>query len=145
MELTLALLADYANISREGKLNIMGIFEQIHAHNFPAVHAQMQLVIRCEATAFDAGTHPVRVTFIDEDARELFAISGAVTIPESRAGENLTTNQIFVLNGVILPHPGTYEFVITVADEEIGRTPLRVVSLPRPSSQPSSPGGVYGS
>ena len=29
MELTLALLADYANISREGKLNIMGIFEQI--------------------------------------------------------------------------------------------------------------------
>ncbi len=133
MELTLALLADYANISREGKLNIMGIFEQIHAHNFPAVHAQMQLVIRLEATPFEAGTHSVRVAFIDEDARELFAIPGMLTIPESRAGENITTNQIFVLNGLVLPKAGGYEFVISVADEELGRVPLRVLTLPQPT------------
>ncbi len=133
MELTLALLADYANISREGKLNIMGIFEQIHAFNFPAVHAQMQLVIRLEATPFEAGAHEVRVAFIDDDARELFAIPGLIHIPESRAGENISANQIFVLNGIVLPHAGVYEFVISVKDEELGRVPLRVLALPQPT------------
>ncbi|MEP7199871.1 MAG: hypothetical protein ABI874_08650 [Chloroflexota bacterium] len=129
--MTLALLADYANISREGKLNIMGIFEQIHAHQFPAAHAQMQLVVRLEATPFEAGPHPVRVAFIDGDARELFAIPGTLVVPESQSGENITTNQIFVLNGVVLPTPGVYEFVINVMGEELGRVPLRVLALPQ--------------
>ncbi len=134
MELTLALLADYANISREGKLNIMGIFEQIHAFSFPAVHAQMQLVIRLEASPFEAGVHDVRVGFIDEDARELFAIPGVIHIPESRAGENLSANQIVVLNGIMLPHAGRYEFVVSVKGEELGRVPLRVLAMPQPTA-----------
>src|SRR5919204_3250104 len=48
MRLSLALLADYANVSHDGKLNIMGIFGQIHAPQFPAVHAQMHLVLSLE-------------------------------------------------------------------------------------------------
>jgi hypothetical protein len=134
MELTLALLADYANISREGKLNIMGIFEQIYALHFPAVHAQLQLVMRVESNPFEAGTHPLRVAFIDGDAHELFAIPGNLTIPESHSGENVTTNQIFVLNGLALPKPGAYEFVISIKDEELGRVPLRVTAMAPPSS-----------
>src|SRR5918911_4363143 len=128
MELTLALLADYANISREGKLNIMGIFEQIHAPNFPAVHAQMQLVIRLEASPFEAGMHEVRVTFIDADGHELFAMAGLLNIPESTAGQNVSINQIFVLNGTVLPKAGVYEFVISLSAEELGRVPLRVLT-----------------
>ena len=134
MELTLALLADYANISREGKLNIMGIFEQIFALNFPAVHAQLQLVMRLESTPFEAGTHPLHVAFIDADAQELFAIPGSLAIPESQSGENITTNQIFVLNGVTLPRPGVYEFVISINDQELGRVPLRVLAMTPPTS-----------
>lgn len=129
MQLTLALLADYASISREGKLNIMGIFEQIFALKFPAVHATMQLVLRIEATPFEAGTHTARVAFIDADAREQFAVPGSLVIPESRAGENTTTNQLFVFNGIVLPKPGSYEFVVTAGTEELGRVPLRVVAL----------------
>ena len=134
MELTLALLADYANISREGKLNIMGIFEQIFALNFPAVHAQLQLVMRLESTPFEAGTHTLRVAFIDADARELFAIPGSLAIPDSQAGENITTNQIFVLNGLSLPRPGAYEFVISIDEQELGRAPLRVMAVTPPTS-----------
>ncbi len=130
MELTLALLADCANVSRDGKLNIMGIFEQIYAAQFPAVHASMQLVARIEATPFESGAHAVRIAFSDADARELFAVPGTLAIPESRAGENVSVNQIFVFNGLILPAPGRYEFVITAGVDELGRVPLRVVALP---------------
>ena len=131
MELTLALLADYANVSREGKLNIMGIFEQIHAQQFPATHPQMQLVMRIEASPFEAGMHPVNLSFIDADAREMFAIPGALAIPESQDGQNITTNQIFVLNGITFPKAGLYEFVIMADSDELGRVPLRVLALPQ--------------
>ncbi|TMC60886.1 MAG: hypothetical protein E6J26_00710 [Chloroflexi bacterium] len=129
MRLSLALLADYANVSREGKLNIMGIFGQIQAFQFPAVHAQMHLVLSLEATAFDTGTHEFNIAFIDEDGHELLAMTGVVQFPESRAGESVAANQILALNGMVFAKAGTYEFVIRTKDEELGRVPLRVSAL----------------
>jgi hypothetical protein len=132
MELTLALLADYANISREGKLNIMGIFEQIHAQQFPATHPQMHLVIRLEATPFEAGQHTLALSFIDDDANEVFAIRGGLVIPESHAGQNIMAPSIFGLNAITFPKAGMYEFVIVADEQELGRVPLRVSLLPQP-------------
>ena len=51
MRVSLALLADYSNVSREGKLNILGIFDTIYAPRFPTTHAHLQLVVRFEAEA----------------------------------------------------------------------------------------------
>ena len=48
MHVKVALLADYSNVSREGKLNILGIFDTIYAPTFPTTHPHMQLVIRFE-------------------------------------------------------------------------------------------------
>jgi hypothetical protein len=129
MELTLALLADYANISREGKLNIMGIFEQIHAQQFPATHPQMHLVIRLEATPFEMGQHTVGLSFIDDDANEVFGIRGGLVIPESQAGQNIIAPSIFALNAITFPKAGMYEFVILADEQELGRVPLRVLAL----------------
>lgn len=132
MELTLALLADYANISREGKLNIMGIFEQIHAQQFPATHPQLHLVIRLEATPFEIGQHTLTLAFIDDDAHEVFAIRAGLAIPESQAGQNIIAPSIFTLNALAFPKAGMYEFVIMVDEQELGRVPLRVAQLPQP-------------
>jgi hypothetical protein len=51
MQVPLALLADHANVSAEGKLNLMGAFDVINARRFPAVHAQMHLVFRIRSLA----------------------------------------------------------------------------------------------
>ncbi|MBI5879619.1 MAG: hypothetical protein HZB53_18365 [Chloroflexi bacterium] len=131
MELMLALLADCANVTADGKLNMMGIFEQLYAPQFPAVHASMQLVMRIEATPFESGVHPLRVAFSDADARELFAVPGTLAVPESRAGENVRVNQIFVFNGLVLPQPGRYEFIVSAGADELGRVPLHVATLPQ--------------
>lgn len=34
LDVTLAVLADFASVTREGKLNIMGIFEQVKPYQF---------------------------------------------------------------------------------------------------------------
>jgi len=36
MRVKLAVLADYASITREGKLNILGIFDEINPQQLPA-------------------------------------------------------------------------------------------------------------
>ena len=50
MDVTLALLADAANVSQDGKLNILGIFNGLGAAAFPATHPSMHLVLRFEAS-----------------------------------------------------------------------------------------------
>jgi hypothetical protein len=49
MHVRLAVLADYANVTGDGKLNILGIFARINLMQIPAVHPQMHLVLRIEA------------------------------------------------------------------------------------------------
>jgi hypothetical protein len=49
MKQLLFLAADYANITGDGKLNVMGIFNDIYSFNFPARHSSMHLVARLGA------------------------------------------------------------------------------------------------
>jgi hypothetical protein len=49
MHVNLAVLCDAANVSREGKLNILGEFDSIHASSFPLTYPTMVLVVRMEA------------------------------------------------------------------------------------------------
>ena len=48
MKTRIAVLADYASLSIEHKLNIMGIFTAINAAQTPVVHPQMKLVTQFE-------------------------------------------------------------------------------------------------
>ena len=60
MQVKLALLADYANVTAEGKLNILGIFDRINVVGVPAVHPQMHFILRLEAHPAEWDrTHPL--------------------------------------------------------------------------------------
>lgn len=75
MEVKLAVLADYSNVSREGKLNLLGIFDVIRARGFPARHSNMQLVMMLEAPLSEANTDKnVQVRLMDADGRRIFEI-----------------------------------------------------------------------
>ncbi len=55
MKIIFSVLADSANITREGKLNILGIFDSIQVQQFPVTCPQMQFVMRFEADRAEAG------------------------------------------------------------------------------------------
>ena len=46
MHLSFALFADAANLSQEGKLNVLGVFDALQVGGFPAVHPRATLVVR---------------------------------------------------------------------------------------------------
>ena len=131
MKIPTALLADEANVSQEGKLNVMGAFDRIAASAFPTVHPKMVFVFRVQAEYPDAGqTFAVRVRLVDEDGGVLFEAGGEIVGPPLGPGEFLTANQIFTLVGIGFPRPGTYKFVVSVGGLELHETPLVLVHVP---------------
>ena len=50
VDLVVLLVADYANVEKKDKLNVMGIFGEISAPRFPARHPEMYLVARLSAS-----------------------------------------------------------------------------------------------
>ncbi len=115
MRLELFLAADYANITGDGKLNVMGIFRVINATNFPARHASMHLVIRMIPELGEYGvTRDLKVILREPDGNELVELSGQIEAPE-RSGElSPEVNVILELKDLIYPQPGPYQFIVLV-------------------------------
>ncbi len=126
MHVRLAMVADHANVSAEGKLNILGIFDRIAVTSLPAVHPQMHLVLRLEAHPAERDRpHPVEVRLHDPDGQTVFELKGEV-LPQGFAGETIAANQIIGINNLVLAKTGEYSFVIFVDHDLKAETPLVV-------------------
>ncbi|CAN5781717.1 hypothetical protein BH23GEM3_BH23GEM3_22280 [soil metagenome] len=113
----MAFLADEANVSQEGKLNVLGIFDRIASTAFPTVHPRMVFAFRVQSEFPDSGQpYAVRVRLIDEDGGVLFEANGEITGPPVTPGEFSTANQVFTLVGVQFPQPGSYKFVVNLGE-----------------------------
>lgn len=130
MNVNLAVLADYSNISREGKLNILGIFNLIRAKAFPLVLPAMQLVMTFEAPHSEVGTTKnVRVKLMDGDGRQILEIGGQFTLAGGTPGETMKSNHIINFNNIAFPRVGDYVFCILINEEEKTRVPLKVIQI----------------
>lgn len=122
MELTLALLADYANVSQEGKLNVLGVFDTIFAPEFPAFHTELQLVLRFEAGPAERGQiKSIEIKLIDQDGNTLGTLSGKLSLPEESPMLVMGVNQILRFQHLVFERQGDYRFDVLVNGEPKGR------------------------
>lgn len=59
-----SLFCDYASVSMDGKLNLMGIFERILTENVPANHPQMSIITKL---VLPKGDHKITFTLMQQD------------------------------------------------------------------------------
>ncbi|HLY28662.1 MAG TPA: hypothetical protein VKQ72_20120 [Aggregatilineales bacterium] len=141
MELAFLHIADYANLTKDDKLNIMGIFSVINALNFPTQHPEMHVVAQLAA---DPGEYSrqfqVTIKLLNEDAsQELVNFNAPATVPNGR-GLRVTMNFTLRLVNIVFPTPGTYEFVVLVDGDQKGSASLYVNQVQQPS-QPAQNDG----
>lgn len=130
MELLTILAADYANIAQGGKLNVMGIFRNIYATNFPAQHPSMVLIVKLGADLGEYGDERnLIIKLLDADGKELVRFENLIKIPQPVGGQRPEVNAILALNGVIFPAPGRYQFSVQVDKDFKGQLPLDVSKL----------------
>jgi hypothetical protein len=137
MEILTAVICDSA-ADYSGKLCVLGTFDTIYAHRFPAVHPHCALALRIVFRAMDLGDHRFRVTFIDPDGRTVLqrehepSFEVKVTeIPEKAAF--ISRNFVINLQGLPLAKPSLYSFDVHMDDQIVARIPLQVISAAAPS------------
>jgi hypothetical protein len=138
MKVPLAVLCDAANVSREGKLNILGVFSALRAVQLPYVHPTLTLVVALEATYTERGEHSVDIRLVDADGVELLKLDGRVNVQGERPGHPIVTQAILQLNNITFPHPGTYTVDILVDRRHERSVALEVHELVVPGDEGSS-------
>jgi hypothetical protein len=130
MQVTM-FLADAANVSIDGKLNVLGIFTQILSQAFPARHPAMVFVAKI---ALDIGEkadeRTLEILLLDEDSHETgVKIGGTIKFERNDEGLAPEVNMIIPLHLVEFKEAGLYEFVLLINGDRKASTPLRVSQL----------------
>ena len=113
------LISEYASISRDGKLNIMGMFRQITARKFPAVFQMMYAVAIMEAELGEVvdQVHDASVVLVDADGKELGRMNGKFKFPSRRGNLQPRAQLMLRLPNVAFPAPGAYDFILVVDNQ----------------------------
>jgi hypothetical protein len=131
MEVSLAVLADYANVTKEGKLNVMGLFTHINARVIPYIHPQMLLVWEAEAGPAEWGTRKdVEIKLLDEAANQILSVRGNLEVPRGEPGRPVRINSLMGFNNVKFDAEGDYEFAILIGGETKKNVSFRVSYAP---------------
>ena len=130
MKVRFAVLADYSNVTLEGKPNIMGVFDIIHASAFPVKHSEMQLFMRFEADISERGQQKaVQVRLINARGENILELNGQISVSQAEPGDFLFYNHVLILRDLVFPAAGDYQFDIYV-DGPVYTVPLKVVDAP---------------
>ncbi len=128
VDVTVAVLADYANVSQDGKLNIMGIFQELNPPALPFALPQMYLVLSFSAGPAEFNTtRNVRIPLLHSDGQEILRLEAQMHVPSARRpGSRAFMNEAIGLAGIVFPQPGDYAFHVLIGDDEKAAVPLHV-------------------
>lgn len=130
MEIKLALIADAANSSREGKLNVLGAFNLIWGEVAP-ISITFVFVVRLGVFAIDYGK-PIIVDIVqvDEDGREIGNMSASFSVDPEISLPYIEADFIHkVERQVVFPHFGQYEFRILLNGKQSWAIPCQVLKI----------------
>jgi hypothetical protein len=134
MKIIFAHICDYATISREGKLSVMGIFNYINGKSVPVTHPQSFLAMEIDIEgAARPSTILINVRILDPDGEIVVALtaSGQVSggpVP-ARAGADRAVHLI-PLNNVKYEKFGDYKLELSLNDKHQQTLEFAVVRTP---------------
>ena len=127
VKVSLALLADAANVSEEGKLNILGIFDSIQVTSLPFQLPHMVFVMRFEYSPAEAGHEKdMEVVLTNQDGKVMGRLPGELKLPTLIA-PGMAYDDIVPLDGVIFPEEGDYVFTIMENQHTLCEVPVKII------------------
>ena len=137
MHVAFALFADAANVSQEGKLNILGVFDALHVGTAPAIHPRAHLVVHIKGTSGDIGTHTVTLRWLSPRGTELWSSAGDLNVGPLPTG--VTEMDVPLIAQIDLPieGAGSYAMAIALDDEPTTQVPIQVRVGAPPIAAPS--------
>jgi hypothetical protein len=138
MNVSFALFCDAANLSQEGKLNILGVFDAVQVVAVPTIHPRAHLVVRFKGRRTDVGSHSVVLRWTGPEGKELWSSGGQLDVGTPPAG--VTEMDLPLIAAIDLPieSPGTHTMTIALDGSRQADVILQVRSGP----PVPTPGGI---
>ena len=140
MHIAFALFADAANLSQEGKLNILGVFDAVQVGTLPSIHPRATVVVRLKGTPADAGQHVLAMRWINPRGDELWNSVGHVDVGTPPMGVTEMDLPLIASLDLPLDVAGTYTLRIALDDTISAELPLVVRPLAQPGMMVGSSG-----
>ena len=121
MHISFAVFADAANLSQEGKLNVLGIFDALHVAGFPSMHPRAHFVVRVKATAQDSGSHRLTFHWINPRDTELWNSSGELGVEAGPTAALEMDLPIIAVVDLPLDSAGQYTMRVELDGEPVAR------------------------
>jgi len=138
MHISFAVFADGANLSQEGKLNVLGVFDALQVGGFPALHPRTHFVLRLKGSIEDIGNHRLAFRWINPSDEELWSSDGELNVAP---GANPTFEMDLPVIAVIdlpLNAPGLYTMRVSLDGEPTADVRLFVSAVQPVVMQPGS-------
>lgn len=128
MDIDLALTADAATIDSSGKLNLLGVFDQIAVARFPARHGRLSLVLRFIGGVTDAGTHELTIKLATPRGKEMVSLRGELNVSAGRGSlqTGIRVPHVINMDGLVFNEAGVHTFTILVDDRHRATLPLTI-------------------
>lgn len=130
MKLVCAMVARYAELQKEGSINIQcgDVDSVLIRGTFPAamplpIYYAVKLSVPPEASG---RPHTAEVELLAPGGEVLARGGDTLVSPPSRGGRNTSLGFVLTLAGLQFPAPGEYTFRLSADGEELTRTPLYV-------------------
>ena len=138
MHISFAVFADGANLSQEGKLNVLGVFDALQVGGFPALHPRTHFVLRLKGSLEDIGNHRLTFRWLNPSDEELWSSDGELNVAP---GANPTFEMDLPVIAVIdlpLNAPGLYTMRVALDGEPTADVRLFVSAAQPVVMQPGS-------
>jgi len=131
MEIALSVIADAANRSDTGKLNILGVFSSLYATQMPCHHPTMSLVLSFQASAFERGSSQrVSIRLLDPDGKTILAPpDSTLQVPGDSGDLTPVVNLIANFTNVQFASFGNHRFDILVDGQVKAQIPIFVARV----------------
>lgn len=129
------LLCDAAT-NQQGKLNILGAFDNIFARKMPVTHSACAIACRIRFDRSEEGEHAMKINVIDTDGKDIMpAMNGKINVRIGRDVESNAVNLVLNLQGMRLERYGEYQIDLSVDETHLASLPFYVRQLPeRPAT-----------
>lgn len=138
MHVSFALFADAANLSQEGKLNILGVFDALQVAALPAIHPRAHLVVHLKGTGADMGSHTVSFRWLSPSGQELWTSQGDLNVGAPPPGVLEMDLPLIAQLDLPMDAVGSYSMAIAIDGQHTMDVGVQV----RSAGQSSVPGGL---
>lgn len=130
MKILYSLLCDVASMRDDGRLDVEGVFHELHAGGFPAQQDRLTLVSTLQWKKEEEGNQEFEIILEAPDGQPLFRVEveSQVEFQDSEAVPP-QTRLVLPLENIVFPGPGRFEFILKRGQKQHSLTQLYLVEI----------------